>query len=195
MRWLDFPPLAEFVDRSGVTRSIRGCSLMGRFEFRDRLEQLKTLLAESPPDSSWEDLYGRNLEFRAVVDRCLQLNHLDADWLTPAIVEQLLIGRKEDGVWLPGWLVELNSSAPSPSHSQEGDGRELTLAEALAALSTHCPSLIDAIELAQNVPATVLVDTLNAKAEMLKSPEQKQEAVKRTRLEELRQVYHKVFGG
>lgn len=163
---------------------------MGRFEFSDRLEQIKALLAAAPPESTWIELYGSNLEFRSVVNRCLELNHLDPDWLTPATVQELLIGRQEGDSWLPGWLVELNF--PTSPTTLNPSPEEPSLAEVLAVLSTHCQGLVEAIELAQNVPAAILLDTLAAKAELAKTPEVKAQETKKAKLQELRQDYARI---
>jgi hypothetical protein len=185
-KWIDFAPLAEFVDRSGVTRSIYGCSLIGRFEFIDRVEQLKTMLDESIEGETWQDLYLNNRAFATAVDRCLQLNGIDPDWLTPETIEQLLFARHEDGDWKTGWLTELNARVGQPSN---GESIESTLPNLLALVSLSCDSLNEAIDLATNMPGNLLLDTIEARGDLLKSPEAKAVDSKARNMEALARDY------
>jgi hypothetical protein len=182
MQWIDFASLAEFVDRSGVTRSIYGCSLVGRFEFAERIQQLQSILDEYPV-SRLEELYEGNRQFHFAVDRVLSLNGIDPDWVTLPMVEQLLFVRAGGD---SGWLVELNTRL-TPGASAGGDAA--TLSDVLAALSLNCESLSEAIDLATKMPANLLLDTIEAKGQLLKTPEQKEEDLKRVRLAELRQLF------
>lgn len=186
MRWINFAPLAEFVDRSGVTRSIYGCSLIGRFEFIDRQEQLKAMLDAAIEGETWQDLYLNNRSFSNAVDRCLTLNGIDPDWVTPESIEQLLFARFEDGEWKSGWLGELNARE---SKQSAGEGIESTLPNLLALVSLSCDSLNEAIELASNMPGNLLLDTIEARSELLKSPEQKAEDDKARNMAALKAEY------
>jgi hypothetical protein len=169
-KWLNFPPLAEFIDRSGIVRSIYGCSLMGRFEFIDRQESIKAILDSAADDETWQQLYLSNTQFRTSVDRCLTLNGLDPDWLTPEQIEQLLFARLDGETWKSGWLTELNARESKPSG---GETIKSTLPNLLAYVSLACESLTEAIDLATNMPGNLLLDTIEARGEMLKTPEQK----------------------
>jgi hypothetical protein len=180
MRWLELGILAEFQDRSGVIRQTGGCSLIGRFEFGQRLEQLQELLEGLPPEQSWADAYGEGGRFAHVVDRLLELNSIKTDWLTLDMVSALLFGRVgEDGEVLSGWLIELNSQSGSGS----GSGKPATLAQSIAGLSE---SLMEALELAQDLPAHLLIDIANARGEMHKTPEQQAEDKKQRIFDELK---------
>ena len=190
MKWIDFAPLAEFVDRSGVTRSIYGCSLLGRFEFIDRLEQLKSLMDAATDDETWQVLHLNNRSFATAVDRCLQLNGIDPDWVTPEMIEQFLFARFEDGVWKSGWLVELNARESKPAN---GEGIESTLPNLLALVSLNCDSLSEAIDLAGNMPGNLLLDTIEARGELMKSPEQRAEDVKAANMDALRRDYSGLY--
>ena len=192
MQWIDFPALATFVDRSGVTRSIRGCALMGRFEFFDLLNQFKLLLDEAAADFVWEELYATDRQLRAVVDRMLYLNGLDPDWLSAGMIEQFLIGREVDGVWLPGYLLEIGLGQPKSEHKIPA-GEEPDLAKMLALLSGHCSGLVEAIDLAQNVPAGLLLDAIAAKAELSKTPEQRADEDKQVQLQYLKENYGRLL--
>ena len=194
MRWIDFAPLAEFVDRSGVTRSIYGCSLLGRFEFIDRQEQLKSLMDAATDDQTWQVLCLNNRSFATAVDRCLQLNGIDPDWVTPEMIEQFLFARFEDGVWKSGWLVEINTrSSASLTDQGKGEGIESTLPNLLALVSLSCDSLSEAIDLAGNMPGNLLLDTIEARGELMKSPEQRAEDVKAANMDALRRDYSGLY--
>jgi hypothetical protein len=182
MRWLQLGILAEFADQSGIIRCTGGCSLVGRFEFGQRLEQLQELLGELPPDGCWGDEYGRGGRFAHVVDRLLELNGLQADWFTLEMVSTLLFGRVDErGDVQPGWLVTLNqgSSATLTDLNKSAP----TMAESIAGLSE---SLVEALDLAENLPASLLMDIAAARSEMYKTDEQRAEAKKQQIFDELR---------
>ncbi len=178
MRWLELGVLAEFADRTGTIRQTGGCSLIGRFEFGQRLEQLQELLEGLEPEQVWADAYGEGGVFAHVIDRLLELNGLQVDWLTLDMVSALLFGRvDEDGNIQSGWLIELNQGAGKASD------KPATLAESIAGLSE---SLVEALELANELPAHLLIDIANARGEMHKTPEQQAEDKKRQIFDELR---------
>jgi hypothetical protein len=127
MRWLELGILAEFVDRQGIVRKTAGCSIVGRFEFADRLQQLQELLEELPPDRAWVEEYAAAGRFAHVVDRLLTLNGLEPDWLTSEMVSALVFGRMEDGELQPGWLVTLNN----PPREGKSAGKAIDLATAI----------------------------------------------------------------
>lgn len=159
MQWIDFPAVAEFVDRSGVVRSIHGPTILGRFEFVDRLNDLADLLAGLDGSASWEDLYRRGGRLRRLIDRCLELWGISPEWLAPSQIEQLLFCRGEE----PGWLLTLLN----PSQKGGSDDVEAkTLAESIAAIALMTGSLSEAIELAGAVPGALLVDVIAASAEV-----------------------------
>jgi hypothetical protein len=181
MRWIELGVLAEFADRSGIIRQTAGCSLVGRFEFSQRLEQLQEMLEQMPSEQPWADEYHRGGRFAHVIDRLLELNSLKTDWLTLDMVSTLLFGRvDEDGNILPGWLIELNSPTQTDKRST---GEPATLATMVAGLSE---SLAEAIELAEGLPAQVTIEIAHARAEMYKTDEQKAEDKKQRVFEELR---------
>lgn len=178
MRWLELGILAEFADRSGIIRQTGGCSLVGRFEFGQRLEQLQELLEGLPLEQSWADAYGEGGRFAHVIDRLLELNSIKTDWLTLDMVSALLFGRVgENGEVLSGWLIELNQG------SGKAGGKPATLAQSIAGLSE---SLMEALELAQELPAHLLIDIADARCEMNKTPEQQAESKKQQIFEELK---------
>lgn len=182
MRWVELGILAEFADRSGIIRRTGGCSLVGRFEFGERLEQLQELLEGLPSDVNWGDEYGRGGRFAHVIDRLLALNGLESDWFTLEMVSTLLFGRIDDGgETQPGWLVTLNQS--SSTSLTDRVGKSVTLAESIAGLSE---SLVEALDLAENVPAHLLIDMAMARAETYKTDEQRAEDKKRQIFDELR---------
>ncbi|MGL4617879.1 MAG: hypothetical protein ACRCZS_02295 [Chroococcidiopsis sp.] len=157
MRHLNFPPLAEFEDRHNTIRPIYGTTIMGRYEFADRMSDIEQMLNEAPEFVTWESLYISQPRFRHAIDKALDCWGIDPDWLTPQHIEQLLFRRDEE----PGWLIEL-----SKGKSARGQGEGQTLAETLATISTHCQSLQEALDLANTVPADLLVEVLNTKAGM-----------------------------
>lgn len=159
MRWIDFPAIAEFEDRRGIVRSIRGCTILGRFEFGDRMADISEIVDRYPPDLSWERVYRENARFRHAIERALACWGIDIEWLALSQIEQLLFGRGDER----GWLIEI---ANDLAGSGTADRAQATsdLAESIAAISTHCQSLMEAMEMANAVPAKLLTDILEAKA-------------------------------
>jgi hypothetical protein len=162
---------------------------MGRFEFIDRQESIKAILDSAAEDETWQQLYLSNTQFRTSVDRCLALNGLDPDWLTPEQIEQLLFARLDGETWKAGWLTELNARESKPS---SGETIESTLPNLLAYVSLACESLTEAIDLATSMPGSLLLDTIEARGEMLKTPEQKAEDERVRNMAALKADYSKL---
>lgn len=160
----DFPPKAKIVDRRGVVRPLYGCSLVGINTFFEYLQQLGALLAESP--LTWEQAYASDRHIHHLIDECLRLNGLEADWLTLPMVEQLLFN--------PGILLDVNALGESQGSKQ----KRVALAAQVAGLSTVTGSLEEAIRLAQNIPAGLAID-LQREAIEIRHPEARQQRIKR----------------
>ncbi|AFY60363.1 hypothetical protein [Synechococcus sp. PCC 6312] len=160
-------PRLEFEDRCGVIRGLAGCSLIGRQEFFERLQQVQQRLQELPELSTVAELYDTDTRFRHYCDRCLILNGLDPDWLTMSMLEEMLFVRVVEGETRPGLLTELNQ----PPKSSKPTDEPATLHEILASLATHEKSLGDALKLASdlNLPANDLLEILTARSELEKS--------------------------
>ena len=179
MKWIDFPPLAEFSDRHNIIRAIHGTTIFGRFEFADRMTEIQTILDESNPSDTWEQVYLSSGRFRHAITRALDCWGIDVEWLVPSQIEQLLFYRGEE----VGWLLELSKPKDNQGTSTTGTN---TLAAALAAISSHCQSLSEAMELANTVPADLLLATLKAKVEQAETttPENKGDSEKAKQLKE-----------
>jgi hypothetical protein len=160
MRWIDFPPVAEFIDRSGVVRRIHGPTLMGRFEFVDQLNELQEILGSLDGELGWMEVYQQQGRLKNVIDRALALWGVKAKWLTPSQIEQLLFCRGDQ----PGWLTELMNPAGSAPLTDQQDTEAKTMAEAIAQIASICGNLTEAIELAGTVPGALLVDIITASA-------------------------------
>jgi hypothetical protein len=156
MRWLDLPALAEFEDRFGTVRRIYGPSVLGRYHFADRMADISRLLGEA--EGSWAKLYTQNPALKAAIDGALECWGLDVQYLAESQIEALLLYRLDGEVAKSGWLMELLDNG-------DGKGKGQTLAETLAAIATHCQSLQEALELADEVPADLLMEVLKSKAE------------------------------
>lgn len=163
---LDLPFTSyEFQGADGQIHRFYGCSLIGKFEFVDRLSELAIALDNCPEYLTPEGLYWSNSRFRYVCDRCLELNGIKAEWVNWAIMEALLL--KPDGV-----LVQINTpkAATSPLKVQ---GKPQTLEEVLAILAEAEGSIQGAIATASQYPSSVVEGVLAARAELHKTPEQK----------------------
>jgi hypothetical protein len=181
MLWIDFPPIAEFYCRHGIVRAIRGTTIFGRVQFADQMEAIQSILDGSAPTLSWVEVYEQNGRLRHAIATALLTWGIDVDWLVPSQIEQLLFFRGEE----VGWLIELSTPKIPAAAGETGH----TLAEAIAAISTHCQSLSEALELANNMPVDLLTDVLKAKAEALE-PETKQQ---KQRKQHLKQNFNKMM--
>lgn len=190
MQYINFPILAEFVDRAGITRPIVGCSLLGRQEFFERYAELEMRLRQAEANQHWEWLYEGDRRFSYLVKRCLELNGIEPDWVTFAQVEQFLLFRSEGEDYREGWLVELNR--PKVGDRPAAKSKPLTLAEMLAAVASHTESISEALELANNVPAELLMDVLEARA-LQQNPERAKELEKQRRNEALKQDFNQLM--
>lgn len=179
MRWLNFPALAEYEDRFGVVRQLYGCTILGRFEFAERLQQISDLLATLPSNQPWTEAYRQDVQLRHAIDRALHCWGIEPDNLTPAHIEAFLLYREQDGQYLPGYLAQLLENPAA----EAATGEPPTMAEMVASIATHCQTLTEAIELASTVPSGALTDILAAKndlaeaaADPAKKPKNKQKA-------------------
>jgi hypothetical protein len=103
----------------------------------------------------------------------LELNGIAPDWISPAQLEALLFGRIDDaGNVVPGILIEINQPKPAPPSTRTAEPQEL--ADIIAALS-HGEGIASALELAQTVPANLLLEIAAKRAEQVMPPEQKEQ--------------------
>lgn len=183
--------MAEFEDRSGAVRRIYGCTILGRYEFADRLADITQIISELGEDLLWAEEYRRSARLRAAIDGALLCWGLQPDWLSVSQIEALLLFRETDGKTGSGWLVELlNTEKPG----EKGTGSEVMgLAEALAAISTHCEGLMEAIDLAANAPGDLLLDVLAAKSKMQKAGDV--EKMSKAKQDFIKQNFDKLMAG
>jgi hypothetical protein len=146
----------EFEGVDGAIHTFSGCSLVGMFEFADRVAQVRQILGEASPDMPASAIYQSDKRFRWTVDRCLILNGIKAEWCNWQICQQLLFD--------PGILLELNQPKQS-AKSQEG--ASASLAELIAGIA-------HTTELAKTEPFQAVLDIAHAYGELGKTPEQKQ---------------------
>lgn len=173
MKWIDLGTIYEFEDRLGNIRQTAGCSLVGHFQFSQRLKQLWEILGEADSDRTWLEIYQVDPRLRHVVKCLLDLNGLQVDWFSVEQLSALLFSVGDE----PGYLVQINTL------ERRGDdkGKESTLAEVIAGLAED---LTKAIELANEVPVQALSDIAEARADIFATPEEKEE---RQRAEILKQ--------
>lgn len=164
MRWLNFPPLAEFEDRFGAVRRLYGLPVLGRFEFAARMEALGKMLVDLPDDVRWHDECKKSAEFKNAIDCALKCWGLKTKWFSVGQVEALLFFRYEGEELCRGYLVEILENPPSPLGKGEPEPVAATLAETIAAIASHCANLEEAMNLAGEVLVEILGDVLKAKA-------------------------------
>jgi hypothetical protein len=152
----------EFEGVDGLIHTFSGCSLVGMFEFADRVAQVRQILGESSPDMPASAIYQSDKRFRWTVDRCLSLNGIQAEWVNWEICQQLLFD--------PGILLQLNQ--PKQSAKAVG-GKAASLPELIAGIA-HVTGMAEAIELAKTEPFQAVLDIAHAYGELGKTPEQKQ---------------------
>lgn len=170
-------------------RLIGGCSCRGVFEFNDRLTELQSALAEAPKNATIHDLYLENERFRFLCDRCLELNAIDPDWIRPHDLAWLLFGHLDaDGNVQPSPLQKLNEPAKPryPRRKQASDGPN-DFVSMLAAIASHpdC-SPEEALRLADNAPARLILGMLEERAWHSQSAEDKDETKFKNQADEFR---------
>jgi hypothetical protein len=170
MKFINFPPPAEFIDRRGKVRTISTCSVVGITEFEERLKQIQEWLkGEALEGETWQTLYKRDQYFRHLVDRCLKLNGIQPKWITLDQVEQLLFYRfdSEVGEHRPGWLLELNGLKDGDGDTQQAAPADpLSLEEIIAVISLSTNGLEEAVQLASTLPASSMHKIISARAEL-----------------------------
>lgn len=181
----------EIPTRAGF-KLIGGCSCRGVFEFNDRLAELQSALTEAPTDATIatiHDLYLENERFRFLCDRCLELNAIDPDWIRPHDLGWLLFGHLDtDGNPQPSPLQKLNEPAKPryPRRKQGSDGPN-DFISMLAAIASHpdC-SPEEALRLADNAPARLILGMLEERAWHSQSDEDKDETKFKNQADEFR---------
>jgi hypothetical protein len=191
MKWLQLGILAEIVDRSGTVRQTAGCSIVGRREFAQRLEQIQEILGNQDGTVVWYDLYGVELRFTHLLDRCMALNGLDSDWFTPSQIEALLFPHLgEDGQPQQGHLITIN--APSSIDQGKESGPPQTLGEVIACLSDD---LEQAMVIATEVPADLAIAINQAQANMRLTEDERAELERKKNRPDPREIEKLLLGG
>lgn len=176
----------EFADRLGRVREVSGCSLLGLFEFQDRVKELWQIIGDSPDSETWITLYEWDKRFKFVIDRCLELNGIDPDWVTPSQVQQLLFERADDQ---PGWLIEINMQAQESTRTQ----KEATPGQAIAAIASHTKDISLAQQLADQVPARDLEAILTELNELAKAQADPEKSKKKRNQQKAREGLEKLI--
>jgi hypothetical protein len=154
----------EFVDRLGNTQEVYGCSTRGVFRFQKLIQQIQHTLFNCPEnDLTWQFFYLSDRHFQSAVTECLELNNIDPDTVTLAMVNALLFD--------PGHLIAINTPPETAARNSE----PATLGEIMGAIATQTESLEEAIRLAETVPAQQLQVILGGKNKIqrLRTPEGK----------------------
>ncbi|MBE7384382.1 MAG: hypothetical protein F6J95_023585 [Leptolyngbya sp. SIO1E4] len=167
----------EFRSRGGRYRIISGCSVLGIFEFEERLEEIRAIAREAPDSLSVGELYRQDERFRYLCDRILTLNGIDLDWITPREMSWLIFSRIEGDRIVEAPLQTLNKP-PKPRHPSGDSKGGLTDRVALiAAIATHCNGNLDlAYEIAASRPAAEMLAVMEELCWLRKSPKQRREA-------------------
>jgi hypothetical protein len=165
----------EFRDRRGRYQLVWGCTANGWHEFWERLDLIRDLLTDIPPDSTLESLYLEHPEFRRHCDQCLTLSGIDPDDVSPVLMRHLLFPTDAE---TPAPLVALNTPYPARKPPLPGGDGISNRVELLAALAAVCEgNLADAVALANSTPARDLFTALESRAWAMASDEQKDRAI------------------
>jgi hypothetical protein len=192
MKWLQLGILAEIVDRSGTVRQTAGCSIVGRREFAQRLEQIQEVLGEQEGGVVWYDLYGADLRFTHLLDRCMMLNGLDADWFTPSQIEALLFPHLgEGGEPQQGHLIAINAGTTDQSDRQTSQAPQ-TMGEVIACLSED---LEQAMAIATEVPADLAIAINQAQAAMRLADDERAELERKKSRPDPKEIEKLLLGG
>jgi hypothetical protein len=173
---IDLPLVSYEVEGvDGNIHAFSGCSLVGKFELDVRLVELQDAIADAALEDEADtlpSLYLKNHWVRWLCDRCLALNGISPDWISPDQLDALLCGQVDDaGNVQPGILIQINTPRPaSGTASAEPQG----LADIIAALS-HSEGIQGAIALAQEIPANLLLEIADKRAQQAMPPEAKQQ--------------------
>ena len=168
----------EFRDRVGRYQIVWGCTVQGWHEFWERLDLIRALLEsvlEENPESTLEQLYLDNPEFQHHCTRCLALNGIDLDWVTPRMVTWLLFPQDVD---TKAPLVALNEPYKA-QHPPLPGGEALSGRVAfLSALAGLCEgNLNEALNLAKSMPARDVMAAMESRAWAMASQDDKDKAV------------------
>ena len=103
-------PLTIITDSTGTARSLWGLSLPDRRWFSALVHEATTLLGEADLDTT----YRADPVLAQLVDACLGMCGLSADWFSPTCLYRLLFEAGED---LPGAIAQLNGLSTNEDSS------------------------------------------------------------------------------
>ena len=104
-------PLTIITDNTGTARSLWGLSLPDRRWFSALVHEATTLLGEADLDTT----YRADPVLAQLVDACLGMCGLNANWFSPTCLYRLLFEAGED---LPGAIAQLNGLSTTEDSSQ-----------------------------------------------------------------------------
>lgn len=167
----------EFRGRGGRYHIISGCSVIGIFEFEERLAEIVAIAQAAPDELSVGELYREDARFRYLCDRILTLNGIDLDWVTPREMSWLIFSRLEGRQIIEAPLQVINKP-PKPRHpggeAKKGASDKVAL---IAAIASHCGGNLDlAYKLASSQPARELLAVMDEARWLHKSPKERREA-------------------
>ncbi|NES91866.1 hypothetical protein [Okeania sp. SIO2B9] len=157
--------IIDFQDRFGTTRSTRGCSLKGKFEFDERIEILYKKVREInaiAPHKSIGKIYEKDEVFRYNCDRCLELNAIDPDWVNEKLLIALIFQYKQN----EGLLVTVNS-VNNPSAIEINYQHKARYEEIIAAIALRGGSIEDALKVGDK-PFKEVYNTLQSLSQLEK---------------------------
>lgn len=155
---------------------VGGCSCRGIFEFNDRMAELQAMLLEARKDATVHDFYLEDKRFRYLCDRVLELNGIDPDWIHPRNLSWLIFGHRDnENKPRPSPLAVLNEPAkpryPRKPKTKEGPNDFISMLAAIASHPDCSPE--EALRLAEDVPARLILGMLEERAWHSQSDEEK----------------------
>ena len=129
----------------------------------------------SHKNSTYAELYQQSIEgddvspiLATACDRLLELNGIDPEWVTPAMLGKLLFNHlDEQGQPKPGLLIALNYPNRVAEPNQQSEDIN-AVANAIATLTKVTEGLQEALDIANSEPWKPVSEVLNAIAEQQK---------------------------
>lgn len=179
-KWVEFDYF-DFEDANGVIRTIHQCSFKAQSELRQRLNELFDQLNHSPHRISLDvphdelvalskvacQLLAVDRRFAFLVKRCLNLCHLELDWLNPIMLTMFLFPHTTPEGQRDALLCELNNLRPRPAETRHSEEKGLTYEGLVALLLDYSKTLDKAKELADTVPAGQLIRMIEERNELM----------------------------
>lgn len=180
----------RFLGADGLFHTVRQCPITKLIDLRDWLELIRDAIAaenEAGKNRSIQWLYLNDERFQQLCHSALQACGIEPEWVGMDQLRMLLFFHETDDGVQPGIISQLNEM-DKPSGDGSDDGELMTLEQYESSVCAGLVNLGLAVNMAEaraymeTVPLGEMEAVMSARADSLKSPEQKKKEKEEARV-------------